>query len=92
MYELINHRFSELNNEPLIVYKNLLTDQYYMKSAKEVFTTIHLIQQFDSQDCACIGNIVGSYETEKELKSHKIIAIEKINNIIKLDNSVLMNQ
>ena len=89
IYSLINHRFSEQNSEPLLVYQNVITKQYYIKSAIEVFTDSILIQNFDCKDCACIGNIVGVYEAEKELTSHKIAVNVKLNKIIKFDNSAL---
>ncbi len=92
IYILINHKISEQNGEPLLVYQNIISKQYNIKPAKEVFTDLNLIQNFDSKDSACIGNIVGVYETEKELKYRQTNSAEKINNVVKFDSSASMSQ
>lgn len=68
-YLFIKYKFSEITGEPLLFYKNISTNQHYIKNAKEIFSDISLINHFDSKDRACIGNIVGCFEIEKELSS-----------------------
>ncbi len=63
----IKHNFSEQTGEPLVFYQNISTNQHHIKSAKEIFTDANLINNFNSQDSACIGNLVGCFEMEKEL-------------------------
>lgn len=89
-YLLIKHQYSEHTGEPLLVYQNTSTGQFYIKPAQEIFSDIDLIQNFDSRDSACIGNIVGSYEAEKELKNRSASNYGS-NNVIRFDNSVLTN-
>lgn len=81
---LIKHQFSDQLNEPLIVYKDLSTEQIYIKPAKEIYYNIEKIKLFSSEDSACIGNIIGSYEAEKDIKTCKE---KKMNNVIKFDIS-----
>ena len=83
-FTLIKHQFSEQLKEPLIVYKNHLTEQIKIKPAKEIYSNIDMLKQFSPEDSACIGNIVGCNETEKDLK----ICYElKQNNVFKFDIS-----
>jgi len=90
-YLLIKHQYSEHIGEPLLIYQNTSTGQFYIKPAQEIFSDIDLIQNFDSRDSACIGNIVGAYEVEIELKNRAISNHENMNNVIRSDNSVLIN-
>ncbi|HAU0908683.1 TPA: hypothetical protein JBH59_02515 [Legionella pneumophila] len=83
---LIKHQFSEQLEEPLIVYKDQITNQIYIKPAKEIYSNIEQIKQFSSEDSACIGNIVGCNETEKD---YKFCREHKKDNVFKFDISSL---
>ncbi|HEK3886312.1 TPA: hypothetical protein SM062_003214, partial [Legionella pneumophila] len=83
---LIKHQFSEQLEEPLIVYKDQLTNQIYIKPAKEIYSNIEKLKQFSSEDSACIGNIVGCNETEKD---YKFCREHKKDNLIRFDISSL---
>lgn len=82
---LIKHQFSEQLEEPLVIYKDS-NNKIYIKPAKEIYSSIEKLKKFNSEDSACIGNIVGSHETEQELKLRKN---HKNNNVIKFDTSLL---
>lgn len=85
-FTLIKHQFSEQLEEPLIVYKEQLTNQIYIKPAKEIYSNIEKIKQFNSEDSACIGNIVGCNETEKD---YKFCQEHTKSNVFKFDISSL---
>lgn len=85
-YSLINHQFSEQLEEPLIVYKDQLTNKISIKPAKEIYYNIEKLKQFSSEDSACIGNIVGCNEAEKD---YKFCREHKKNNVVKLGISSL---
>lgn len=85
-YTLIKHQFSEQLEEPLVVYSDSL-NKIYIKPAKDIYSALEKIKQFSSEDSACIGNIVGCSETEKEYKFRN--ANKLANNVIRFDNSVL---
>jgi hypothetical protein len=80
-YALIKHQFSEQLEEPLIVYSDRFK-KIHIQPAKEVHCNIEKIKKFSSEDSACIGYIVGCYETEKE---YKIRQKTKRPNTIKFD-------
>lgn len=84
-YSLINHQFSEQLEEPLVVYRDS-QNKIFIKPAKEVYSTIDKIRKFNSEDSACIGNIVGSHEAEQECKLRNQF---KNSNIIKFDTSLV---
>jgi len=83
---LIKHQFSEQLDEPLIVYKDQTTEQIQIKPAKEIYYNLEKIRQFNSEDSACIGNIMGCYEAEKD---YRLCKEKKTNNIIKFDISLV---
>lgn len=85
-YKLIKHQFSEQLEEPLIVYQDQLTNQISIKPAKEIYSNIEKLKQFNPEDSACIGNIVGCNETEKD---YKFCREHKKNNVVKFDISSL---
>ncbi|CAM4448755.1 MAG: hypothetical protein LEGION0403_FIIPPAGN_02254 [Legionella sp.] len=85
-FSLINHQFSEQLEEPLIVYQDQLTNQISIKPAKEIYYNIEKLKQFNSEDSACIGNIVGCNEAEKD---YKFCREHKKNNVVKFDISSL---
>jgi hypothetical protein len=87
-YFLIKHQFSEQLNEPLIVY-NDLSNKIFIKPAKEIYSNIESLNKFNSQDSACIGNLVGSHETESE---YKLRNQHKSSNVVKFDTSLLSDQ
>ncbi|QBS13519.1 hypothetical protein [Legionella geestiana] len=83
-YSLINHRFSEQLEAPLVVYmddKNKL----HIKLAKEVYSNIEILRKFKAEDSACIGSIVGYHDAEQEFKMRNSV---KRNNVITLDRRV----
>lgn len=84
-YSLIKHQFSEQLEEPLVIYTDL-DKKIYIKPAKEIYSNRESINKFSSNDSACIGNIVGGYQIEKE---YKLRTENKINNVIKFDTSQL---
>lgn len=83
---LVNHQFSEQMEEPLIVYKDA-DNRLYIKPAKEIYSNIEKLKLFSSEDCACIGNLVGSHETEQELQLK--LKYQQKNNVVKFDTSSL---
>lgn len=84
-FSLIKHQFSGQLEEPLVVFKDY-KNQIYIKPAKEMYYCLDNIKQFSSEDSACIGNIIGSYETEQEYKNKKVA---KKTNVIRFDTSLL---
>ncbi|MCC5014299.1 MULTISPECIES: hypothetical protein [Legionella] len=84
-FHLIKHQFSEQLEQPLIVY-NDSTNKIYIKPAKEIYSNIESLRMFSSEDSACIGNIVGSHETEQEFRIRKEAKKE---NVIKFDTLLL---
>ncbi|HAT7809673.1 TPA: hypothetical protein ACXYLK_002744 [Legionella pneumophila] len=84
-FSLIKHQFSEQLEEPLVVYKDL-TNKIYIKPAKEIYSSIEKLKKFNSEDSACIGNIVGSHEAEQEYRLRNQC---KNSNVIKFDTSLL---
>ncbi|HDV5785716.1 TPA: hypothetical protein RJD83_002694 [Legionella pneumophila] len=84
-FSLIKHQFSEQLEEPLVVYKDL-TNKIYIKTAKEIYSSIEKLKKFNSEDSACIGNIVGSHEAEQEYRLRNQC---KNSNVIKFDTSLL---
>lgn len=70
-FSLIKHQFSDKLQEPLIIYKDLRTKKTHIKTAKEIYSNINYIKEFNSEDSACIGNIMGCYETELEHEIRK---------------------
>lgn len=76
-FVLIKHQFSEQLDQPLIVYKDIDTDQIYMKPACEIYSDITKLRQFNSEDSACIGYIMGCFETEKDYKFCSTVKKEK---------------
>jgi hypothetical protein len=87
-YSLIKHQFSDQLEEPLVVFKDVKTDQIHIKAAKDIFANLEIIKKFNSEDSVCIGNLVGYYEAEKEFKRRQM-QIHNSNNVIKFDTSLL---
>ena len=81
---LIKHQFSEQLNEPLVVYNDINNHQINIKPAKEIYSNIEMLRQFNSEDSACIGYIIGCHETENEYKFRNK---DKPNNVLKFDSS-----
>lgn len=84
-YSIIKHQFSEQLEEPLVVYKDL-NSKIYIKPAKEIYSSIEKLRKFNSEDSACIGNIVGGHEAEQECRLRNK---NKKSNVIKFDTSLL---
>jgi len=84
-YILLKHQFSEQLEEPLIVYSDNI-NKIYIEPAKEVYANLTKIKNFNSEDSACIGHIVGCSETEKE---HKYRDNKIHTNVVKFDTSPL---
>jgi len=91
-YVLIKHQFSGELDEPFIVYKDILTDQIYIKAAKEIFSNIKMIGKFNSEDSICIGHIVGTYEAEMEYQFRQKCTKENESNNINSDILVLFER
>lgn len=85
-YSLINHQFSEQLDEPLIVYMDIQNEQIEMKPAKEIYSNVAKLEQFNSVDSACIGNMVGCNEAEKD---HNFCKENKKSNVVKFGISSL---
>ena len=80
---IVKHQFSDQLNEPLVIYKELSTNKTHIKPAREIYSSLKQINEFDSQDSACIGNLVGCSETEKEYRQR--FNSKKKDSIVKLD-------
>ena len=80
---IIKHQFSDQLDEPLVVYNEVGTNKIYIKPAREIYLNVKQLDRFNSNDSACIGNIVGCSETERDYK----IRSKKTNknNVIKFD-------
>ena len=62
---LLTHQYSDQLRESLIVYRDI-ENKIHMKRAKEIYSNIENIRNFSSEDSACIGNMVGYCDGEKD--------------------------
>ncbi len=58
-YILLTHYYSSAIDTILLAYKNRLTNEHYIQTAKTVFFNDELLLQFSASDAACIKYFAG---------------------------------